>query len=257
MIDEKEIVDMYVNKKMSTYAIAEKYNTYPNKIRRRLRKLGIEMNDRSTAQKISLKTGRSTHPTEGKNHSAQAKEKISESIYNFWQNISPEERQKRVDIAKENWNNMSEEERENLMQAASIAIRAAASEGSKMEKFLYQELTRAGYDVLFHKQGLIANQELEIDIFIPSLNTAVEIDGPAHFYPIWGETNLQKHIKADAHKTGLLLAKGFVVVRIKHLISSLSEKHKRDILSSLLSLLEKIKKEFPKKQKRYMELEIK
>jgi len=256
-MNEKDVIDMYVNQNMSTYVIAEKYGTYPNKVRRLLKKLNIPLNDKSTAQKIAIESGRSQHPTEGKERDPEVKQKISEGVYQSWQKISTKERQKRVDTSRTQWYNMTELERENLRSAAAQAVRKASKEGSKMENFLLTELTTLGYDVIFHKTGLIPSESLEIDIFLPSLNTAVEIDGPAHFYPIWGEENLQKHIKADAHKSGLLLMQGFVVVRIKHLTKNLSEKHKRDVLTQLVVQLEKISKKFPSKTKRYIELEVK
>ena len=151
---------------------------------------------------------------------------------------------------------MSEVERDNLRKVAAEAVRRAAKEGSKMENFLLDKLTHAGYDVIFHKTGLIPSENLEVDIFLPAINTAIEIDGPAHFLPIWGEENLQKHINSDAHKSGLLLSSGFVIIRIKHLTKSLSEKHKRDVLDQLLALLKKISNSFPPKHKRYIELEV-
>lgn len=256
-MNEKDIVDMYVKKKMSTYAIAEKYGTYPNKVRRLLKKLNIPLNDKSTAQKIAIETGRSQHPTEGKERPPEVKQKISEGVYQSWQKITEKERQKRVDKSRDQWYNMTELERKNLRDAAAQAVRKASKEGSKMENFLLTELTELGYDVIFHKTGLIPSENLEVDIFLPAINTAIEIDGPAHFYPIWGEENLQKHIKADAHKSGLLLTQGFVVIRVKHLAKNLSEKHKRDVLTQLVKQLDKIKVKFPSKTKRYIELEVK
>ena len=56
------------------------------------------------------------------------------------------------------------------------------------------------------------NENLEIDLFIPALKTAIEIDGPAHFLPIWGQQSLERHIRADAQKAGLLINRGFVVL---------------------------------------------
>lgn len=256
-MNEQDIVDMYINQHMSTYAIAEKYETYPNKIRRILKKLNIELNDKSEAQRIAIKSGRSQHPTEGKERGPEVKQKISEGVYQSWQKISEKERQNRVDKSREQWYNMTETERDYLRKAAAQAVRKASKEGSKMENFLMTELTALGYDVVFHKTGLIPSENLEIDLFLPALNAAIEIDGPAHFFPIWGEDNLQKHIKADAHKSGLLLTQGFVVIRIKHLTKSLSEKHKRDVLDQLVVLLTQISKKFPTKTKRYIEVEVK
>ena len=132
-----------------------------------------------------------------------------------------------------------------------------------MENFIKAELTKLGYDVIFHHTGLIPNEEFEVDLFIPAVKTAIEIDGPSHFFPIWGKTdedreaNLQKRIKADAHKSGLLLTQGFIVIRVKHLTKNLSEKNKRDVLEQIVERLDKIKKKFPTKTKRYIELEVK
>jgi very-short-patch-repair endonuclease len=254
-LDINDILDMY-DKDASTYVIAEKYNTYPNKIRRLLIKYGRKLNDRSTAQKKALETGRIEHPTKGKKRSDSTKEKISESVYKKWQTMSDQDKQSRIDKAKEQWNNMSELERESLRKSAAEAVRKASKEGSKMENFLLDKLTMAGYDVIFHKTGLIPSENLEIDLFLPALNVAIEIDGPSHFLPIWGEENLQKHISADAHKSGLLLSSGFVIVRIKHLTKNLSEKHKRNVLEKLLIILQNISNKFPTKHKRYIELEV-
>ena len=256
MLNINDIVDMYANQDCSTYVIAKKYNTYPNKIRRLLIKQGIQMDDKSEAQKKALATGRSTHPTEGKVRSDEVKVQISESVYKHWQELSDKDRQIRIDKGKEQWDNMTELERKALRDSAAKAVREASKKGSKMERFLLDSLTSAGYNIVFHKKGLIPNQELEIDLLVPELKVAIEVDGPAHFFPIWGAANLQKHIKADSQKSGLLLSQGFVVIRVKHLTKSLSEKHKRDVLERVTEELEKIHNKFPSKTKRYIELEV-
>lgn len=262
-MNEQDIIDMYVNQNISTYVIAKKYNTYPNKIRRLLIKMGVKMDDRSEAQKKALESGRSIHPTKGKQMSEETRAKISDSIYKNWSEMSEESRKKRVDKAREQWNNMTVEQQEEMRRAAAEAVRQTAKDGSRMENFLHKELLKNGYDVLFHKTGLIQNANLELDLFIPALNTAIEIDGPSHFFPIWGKTDeerqqiLQRNIQSDAQKSGLLLANGFVVIRIKHLVKTISLKHERDVLAEVLRLLNDIRDNFPEKGKRYIELEIK
>jgi len=262
MLNITDIIDMYVHQNCSTYVIAKKYNTYPNKVRRLLLKNGIELDDKSTAQKKALKAGRSKHPTEGTKRSEGVRIQISESVHEHWQNLTNEEYQDRVEKARIQWDEMSETDRKALRDAAAIAVREASKNGSKMERFLLDKLVLEGYNILFHKKGLLPSQDLEIDLFVPELKVAIEIDGPAHFLPIWGETQaekqkiLQKHIKSDAHKSGLLLSQGFVVIRVKHLTKSLSEKHKRDVLDRVLTELDKIRNKFPSKTKRYIELEV-
>ena len=60
---DKNVIDMYNKKNMSTYEIAKVLDTYPNKIRRTLIKNGYELKDKSQAQKVGLAEGRSSHPT--------------------------------------------------------------------------------------------------------------------------------------------------------------------------------------------------
>lgn len=251
------IVNEYTIKNRSTYDIANEFGTYPNKINRILVKAGVELKDKVTAQKAAIDSGRYIHPTKGKKRSQETKIKISESIHNYWTNISEDERQKKVEKGKEQWNNMSDEQREELRKASGDAVRKASKEGSKIEHFIRESLIAAGYEVLFHKKGLILRDDFEVDLFVPLLKTVIEIDGPSHFFPIWGEENLNRHIRADSHKNGLLLSEGYVVIRVKYLRKNISQKHMRDIFSAILSVLKKIEEKFPDKDSRYIELEPK
>ena len=250
----KFILDNYDS--MSTYQLAEKLDTYPNKVRRALKKLGVQLKTKSEAQKQALSSGRHKHPTKGTVRDESTKIKISESVYTYWQDLSDEEREARSETARENWENMSDAAKENLRQSAAEAVREAAKNGSKMEIFLKEHLTNSGLEVIFHKKGLVSNFNLEVDLFLPTLKVAIEIDGPAHFFPIWGQESLNKHIRADAEKAGLLLAGGFVLIRVKHTSKSLTGKHKRDLVSLIEGELDKIDKKFPSKKKRFIELEV-
>lgn len=253
-MDEQRIVELFDEGK-STYEIAEIYGTYANKINRILKKYG-RSRDKSAAQKLAMENGRNKHPTKGRKRTEEEKIKISESRYKAWQNITPEKRADFVEKCKAQWNNMSDEDRYLFQQAAVKGVHRASKEGSDLERYLLSALTSLGYDIVFHKKGAIEHDELEIDLFIPSLKTAIEIDGPAHFFPIWGQENLERHIKADAKKTGLLLANGLVIVRVKHLSRRASAKHKRDILNGLVEILKSIEENFPEKENRYIEMEI-
>ena len=175
-IDEGFVIKQYRNKK-STYEIAKDLGTYPNKIRRILIKHGEEVRDKSKAQKVALETGRHKHPTKGKKRTDEEKIKISDGMALHWENMDEDEKDRRATQAKKQWEEMTDVERENLRHAAAQAVRLASREGSKSEKFLREGLTEAGYDVIFHKKGLIANDKLEVDIFLPELRTAIEIDG--------------------------------------------------------------------------------
>ena len=114
-------------------------------------------------------------------------------------------------------------------------------------------MTDAGYKVRFHEQ-IIPSENLEIDLYLPELKTIIEIDGPSHFLPIWGEEKLQKQINADLRKSGTLLSKGFVVIRVKA-TGSESVNRKEVLLNEIIQNIEKIKDKFPSRSKRFIEVE--
>ena len=216
--DNKDfLVREYVENNRSTYWISEKLGTYPNKVRRALKFLGVDLKSKSEAQSNALKSGRHKHPTKGRKRTEEERIKISEGMANHWENMSEEERDRRIALAKKQWEEMTENEKSELRSMAAEAVRRASQEGSKIEKFLKEGLTSEGYDFIFHMKGLIPAENLEVDLFVPSLKTAIEIDGPAHFLPIWGEDSLQKNIRSDAKKSGLILSKGYCMIRVKQI----------------------------------------
>jgi len=249
------LVRAYKREKRSTYDIAEELNTYPNKILRALKYLNINMRSKSSAQSNAIKQGRHTHPTKGKVRTEESKIKISEGMAKHWKDMEEEEREERSKKARQQWESMSESDKENLRKKAAEAVLKASREGSKIEKFLFNSLTNSGYSVLFHKKGLI-DDKFELDLFIPELKVAIEIDGPAHFFPIWGEEALQKNIRSDIQKSGLILGAGFVMIRVKNISKSLSKKSQRDTLNTVLSALQDVEKKFPAKKDRYIEFEV-
>lgn len=255
-MDEQKIVDMYTNENKSTYEIAEAMQTYPNRIRRILIRHGVNLKTKSEAQKNAIQNGTSTHPTMGKHRSYSEKLKISSGLKNYWKTMSKELYAKRIEQSKNRWDNLSENDKQNMTSAAIKAIQLAGKEGSKLEKFLRHEIEQGGYTVEFHKKNLIANTNLEIDLYIPEVKAIIEIDGPSHFFPIWGEEKLQKQIKADFDKAGLVLNKGYVVIRIKNLSDSVSLATKEKLKVDVLHMLNSIKKSFPAKTERYIEIEI-
>ena len=252
---EKESVlkNAYDNEKMSWIQIAATLNTYPNKVRREAKKFGIKSRTKSGAQKEALKSGRSLHPTEGKELTEDTKLKISECQGSIWDNLSEEERKKRSLIGKESWNKKTEKEKREVIKKGGEAIREASRTGSKLERFLLEALTERNYRVQFHKEHWLKNQRLETDLFIEDLRTVIEVDGPSHFSPVWGEQNLLKNQQTDLQKTGLILGQELVLIRIKQ-TKRISQRYLRTVLKELLSVLDQISKEFPKENKRYIEL---
>ncbi len=256
---DKYLVYAYEEMKLSTYEIAKLCDTYPNCIRRKLLDLGVTLRDKASAQKAALDSGRHTHPTRGRKRTEAEKVKISESVAKIWEDMPLEEREQRSKMAKDNWDAMSDEERVELKKKAGEAVRESAELGSKLERHLFIELQRSGYKVEFHRENLVSNEKLQMDLFLPNFTppVVIEIDGPAHFFPIWGEESLTKHLTADKMKNGLLLEEGYVVIRVKHIVKNLSEIHKRRVLAAILEVLQKLEDSKPTDEERLIEIEVK
>lgn len=237
------IIDRYLKDLHSLEMIAKDYNTYVNKIRRFLLKNGVEIRTNAESQKLALSTGRNKHPTLGKKRTREEKGKISEAVSKAWSNMSDEKRDEFKKGAKERWENLPDKEREELNLAAKKGMQRAAADGSKMEKFIQAELESLDIPVIFHKKGLVGNPNLEVDIFIPSYNTAIEIDGPTHFLPIFGQERLDKTIHSDREKIGLLLMGGLHILRIKHISKNASLSKAKKMALAIVDFLESIETE--------------
>jgi very-short-patch-repair endonuclease len=215
--------------KRSFADIAKELGTYANAVRRLAIKLGIKPKDKSEAQAQALKSGRHGHPTKGRERSAKERIAISEGVAKSWKNLTEDEYNERVEQGRQQWANMTKTERDRLQTLAMEAVRKASREGSQLEKFIAETLKSAGFLIEFHKKRFLANDALELDLFLPERNIAIEIDGPTHFLPIWGEDALRKTIKADKEKNAFLISYGVSVIRVKQLKKNLSAKDMRDI----------------------------
>jgi very-short-patch-repair endonuclease len=250
------LVEEYGNKARSTYDIATELETYANMVRRALVFHAIPLRDKGTAQKAALDSGRHIHPTKGTKRSQAVKEAISESMAKAWQGMSQADKDSRVEKARQQWQAMSVSEQENLRSLASEGMRRAAVDGSRLEQYLVVCLKAAGYQVEFHREFLVVAEKMHVDIYLPKLKTAIEIDGPSHFLPIWGEEELAKRIAADNRKTGLLVQNGLACIRIKNMSKNLSGYQERHIFKMVAEALEQIKATFPPLDKRLIELEL-
>lgn len=236
--DKAEYICTEYDKGRSTEDLAQELGTYRNAIIRVLRRAGKRLRSKSDAQAQALKQGRSTHPTKGKHRPADVRERISETRAKRWDEMSDADLQKRRQQAREQWDAMSELQKEQMRHDAAVAVREAAKSGSKLERYLMEELLAHGYPVEFHLERFAANEKLHIDLFLPREKVAIEVDGRAHFDPtIWGQEVVDKHRARDAQKTGLILGLGWTCVRIKHLSRSLSAKSKREALRQVLAHL--------------------
>lgn len=236
----KIISKQYVDKQQSFKQIAESLQTYANKVRRDAIRLGISIRSRSDAQKNALASGRHQHPTKGKSRTDEEKQKIGMAQHKNWESQTAQQKKQRSDKAKAQWQSMSDVEKNNLQNAAHQAIRGTSKTGSKLEKFLLKKLIEAGYKPEFHKEQILSNTKLQIDIFVSDANTAIEVDGPSHFKAVWGDDALARNQKYDQNKNGLIIGKGMRLIRIKQL-HDYSDTRAKLIFDKLDNLLQGIK----------------
>jgi len=253
-INEEYVIKRY-SENHSTYSIAKELGTYPKKIERILKKNGYKLRDKAEAQSLAIKSGRTKHPTKGKKRSEEEKLKISVGTEKRWKEMPEKQKEKISKEARKRWENISPEKKRSMQESAGRALRMAAIEGSKAEKSLKNKLSKEGYDVILHKKNLIEGN-FEIDLFLPEINTIIEIDGPQHFVPIFGENKLRETIKFDAIKNGLLLKKGYCIIRIKYMCKHISQSVERKLWDLVSVEVAKIQKKFPPRSKRFIELEI-
>lgn len=247
----------YINNKKSISIIAKEMGVPSSRIRRALQYLNIKLRTYAEAQKLALETGSAKHPTKGKKLDKDTITKISETRSKAWAEMSQEEKDKFKQAKKDQWEAMSVEERLELQRKAHLAIRNASVTGSKAERFVLERLEEEGYGVIVHARNLLININLEVDLFVPELRTAIEIDGPSHFLPIWGPESLARQQKSDLEKEGLLLKNGYAIIRIRQLDNTLSIKRMQVIYECILEELRKIEDSFPPEGKRFIEIEVK
>jgi len=255
-MDINIITKMYLDEGKSTHQIAEELGTYPNKIRRALVSSGIELRTKSESHKKALKSGRAAHPTKGKKRTEEVKEKISRTMEKQWAGLPEAEKKRRSELGKKSWESKSETEKIELQRKAAHALRETIIHGSKPERLLYDKLGESGRIVELHRKGLIEGTNYEMDLYLPDMMTVIEVDGPQHFKPVFGEKGLREYVKHDIIKNGILIKRGFCVIRVKYLCSSYSRAIGRRLWEAVEPVVEQIEKKFPPKSKRLIELEI-
>jgi very-short-patch-repair endonuclease len=257
----KKIKHLYEVENKSWAEIAEYYNTYANKILRFVQKNSDEENTivqktRSEVQSQSLKKGRRKHPTQGKKRPEEVKRAIGTKQSKNWTNLSNDEKERRSEMARDAWDSKTDEEKENMRQAAIQGVLKASKEGSKFEIFVQENLLKDGYTVEPHKEDLIAIEKLHIDAFLPDYGIAIEIDGPAHFLPIWGDEKLHNHEKKDLHKNSILLRSGFTVLRVKCMTKNVSKTKMIEAYEKIKKEIEDIKNNPKQKHNELIEIEV-
>jgi very-short-patch-repair endonuclease len=203
-----------------------------------MKKYGMSRRDKSDAQKVYLQEN--PHPMAGKSHREETKLKISKSLESFWDNLSPEDekelRQKMGSGWKAKWGGMSQDDRDDVLRNMSSHLRAAKNKGSKLENYLAEQFRVVGYVVDVRTTLYTPGKAFEVDIALPEINVMIEVDGPTHHDPIFGDDVLVYQENRDERKNDILLSQGYHVVRILDKNGPLSMLRFRKIHDTIKSL---------------------
>jgi len=254
-IDWTEAIKLY-KEGFGTSYIGEKFGTASNTIRRGLIKRSVPMRSKAEAQRLALESGRVKHPTEGTTRNPETKRKIGEASHLYFESLSDEEKKKIAERSRKNWKSRSPEDIEDMQQKASVGLRDASKNGSKLEKFLLSKIRELGLDVEWHLKQTLENSELEIDLCLSGLRVAIEVDGIFHYEQVFSNKDFGKTVRADNEKNGLLLKNGFCVVRIRNTKKNVSQYMFEKCWDNLKAILEEIQRKFPKLEDRLIEFEV-
>jgi len=210
------LLERYVNNQESAYTLAKELNTHGKKIYRALKKHNLPIRSKAESQKLALEKGRANHPTKGKPRDMKVKNQIGQKMHNYWKSLPPETIQARIDASREIWDNIPEKTRELMLKKSHVALRKAAQDGSKVEKMILTALIGQNYKCQVHKKFLFPDSECSVDIYLPIQGICIEINGPSHYLPIWGEERLKETVERDLAKVEQLLANGHAVIIIQN-----------------------------------------
>src|SRR5688572_12332707 len=193
------LYEEYIVKKRSTKSIAEEHGTYPNTIRRCLKKHGFDIRNKSVAQKNYIAINGS--PMLGRERTEQEKDKISKGLQKFWTGLDEDEKDKMresmAESARKQWKSLTEHDKKEAIYKMHLASKSKMYMGSKNENLVASMLVESGLRIYQRTTDYTPGNRFEIDIAIPDLAVAIEWDGATHFMPIYGEEHLKRVMDKD------------------------------------------------------------
>lgn len=212
--DKKELLLHYNHdEKISLGKIAKMAGTYTQFMIREFNRLKLTCLTKSEIMKTNFERG-GFHPTKGRERTDAEKKSIGQSISRVREE-HPEKWDNMNAAVAEYWAGKTQEERSAIGSHAANHVRDAAVNGSRLEHFLREKLYEAGYVSVQHKTGVLIREGLEFDLYIPELSLVIEVDGPTHFKPIFGDKELSNAARRDLAKTALAIDSGFKMLRVK------------------------------------------
>jgi very-short-patch-repair endonuclease/predicted XRE-type DNA-binding protein len=223
-LDMEQVRRLIEVEKLSTYKVAEQVGCNQSHIVRMVAKYNkqnpnnpIKKRNKSEAQKNYIKQA-GKHQRDGTTHDEITKDKISDKMREFYDSEEGEAAKDRIrEFRQQEWAEKSEAERAAILADLQQANRAKmqAGEGSNFENFLAEQLSAHGFRVEQRTKAWTPGQKFHVDIAMPTEKIIIEVDGPTHWAPIYGDEELHKVEVKDARKDGVLNANGWNVLRVQ------------------------------------------
>lgn len=206
----------YVENQKSTVAIAKITGSYPEQVRRALKKYNIPIRTRSKASQNFYENG-GINARKGYKFSEEEKEQASVNSKEYWlSEDSNEARKKIAKASKRYWKTVSKSEKSAIIERLHLACRKASKEGSKAQLTVAAILAEK-YDY-YVETGVVQIAgigDLEVDITLPHEGIAIEVDGITHFEEVYSDNRYDRAQEADARKNEKLTNVGWSVIRIQ------------------------------------------
>ena len=216
-INEQIVRELYLEQGLSMRAVAKKVGVPLATLSRFMKRVGIGARSKGEAQKNYLKEH--DHQMKGRKHSDETKKKISHSLGDFWDSLDDEQREevkRKIGSAwQRKWAGMSDQERKLMMEGLASKARDAQGNGSRLERFIAEELRKRGYTVEERSTNYTSGKDFEVDLALPKERIAIEVDGPTHFLAIYGDEHLAQQRERDARKDDQVNAVGYNMLRVR------------------------------------------
>jgi very-short-patch-repair endonuclease len=216
-INEEDARKLYQDDGLSMRQVAEKLGVPLASLSRFMKRHGIVSRDKGQAQKNYLRDH--DHQMRGRKHTDATKEKISKGLGEFWEKLpeeTKEEVKRKIGSAwRRKWEQMTDTDRKTMMESLSSRAKETQGMGSRLERFIAEELRKRGYTVEERTTNYTMGKAFEIDIALPTERIAIEIDGPTHFIAVYGEERLKEQQERDSRKDELINGTGYSMLRIR------------------------------------------
>ncbi len=206
----------YVENEKSTVAIAKATGTYPEQVRRALKKHNIPVRSRSKASRTFYKNG-GVNARKGYEFTEEEKERASITAKEFWLSEESEDARKKIAKAsKKYWKTVPKSEKKKIVERLHQACREASQKGSKAQLTLAAILAeKYDYYVQTGVVQIAGLGDLEVDIALPHEGIAIEVDGITHFEDVYSDDRFERAQEADQRKNDQLTGVGWSVIRVQ------------------------------------------